>query len=124
MKDIEGADDIAFLVNEFYKTAINDDEIGVFFTQVVQLNWEKHIPTINAFWSQVILHQGHYQGNPMLVHIGLSKKKKLLPKHFSQWLHIWQQTVQQNFKGKNAQTAIDKAKQIAMLMQLKVSEYG
>ena len=85
------------------------------------LNWEKHIPVICNFWESMILGSHNYQGNPMLKHIELSRKEKLLPEHFERWQSLWNQTLDSNFEGKNASVAKQKAHQIGGLMLLKVT---
>ena len=87
--DIENRNDIEFLVSEFYKLATQDEVIGKFFKTVMVLNWEKHIPVICNFWESIILGSHNYQGNPMLKHIELSRKEKLLPEHFERWQKLW-----------------------------------
>ena len=58
----------------------------------------------------------------MLKHIELNKTIPLLLLHFSQWLLIWETTINENFEGKNATEAFLKAKNIAGVMQLKISK--
>ena len=119
--DIENRNHIEFLVAEFYKLATKDELIGKFFTTVMVLNWEKHIPVICNFWESMILGSHNYQGNQMLKHIELSRKEKLLPEHFERWQKLWKQTIDNNFEGKNAMVAKQKAHQIGGLMLLKVA---
>ncbi len=73
MKDIQERKDIELLVDEFYKKVLKDDVIGHFFTEVVQLDWEKHIPIMYDFWETTLLGNIKYKGNPMVKHIELSK---------------------------------------------------
>lgn len=120
MKDIQNRKDVEFLVNEFYKRVEKDNVIGFFFTEVVALNWEQHLPIMYSFWETLILGNGDYRGNPMLKHIQLNRKEKMLPKHFDRWLELWNKTVSENFAGKNAEIAISKAIQIGGLMKFKV----
>jgi hypothetical protein len=49
-----------------------------------------------------------------------ARRKNLTVIAFQTWLAFWEQTVLKNFKGTNA--AISKAKQIGMLMQLKIEK--
>ena len=120
MKDIESKKDIEFLVDEFYKQVVKDDVIGFFFTEVIKLDWDNHIPIMYSFWETLILGNGDYKGNPMLKHISLNRKEKMLPKHFDKWLELWKATLEANFKGKNAIKALEKAQQIGGLMKFKV----
>lgn len=120
MKDIENKKDIEFLVDEFYKQVVKDNVIGFFFTKVIKLDWDNHMPIMYSFWETLILGNGDYKGNPMLKHISLNRKEKMLPKHFDKWLELWKSTLEANFKGENAAKALEKAKQIGGLMKFKV----
>jgi len=121
MKDIESRTDIEHLVDAFYAKVIVDETIGHFFTEVVPIDWDKHMPTMYDFWESMLLGAANYQGNPMQKHIAFSKKEPLKPKHFSQWLSLWEQTINANFEGDKAREAIMRAKSIAGIMEMKTS---
>jgi hemoglobin len=122
MQDIHSKDNIDFLVNTFYKRAIADPLIGHFFTDIVQLNFEHHLPLIISFWDSMLLGANTYKGNPMIKHIELNEKSELLPAHFERWLELWQQSVTENFEGTKANEAVARAKSIALLMQYKIKQ--
>jgi hemoglobin len=122
MKDIETAADIKMLVDKFYKQVITDDLIGPFFTKVVELDLDKHVPVICEFWETILFGSGKYQGNPMLKHIELNKKSSLHPEHFAKWLELWENTITANFNGPKATEAIQRAGQIAELMKYKIQQ--
>jgi hemoglobin len=121
MKDIENREDIQFLIDTFYKDVVKDEKIGEFFTTVVALDWQKHLPIMYDFWESMLLGAGKYRGNPMLKHIALSQKKPLKPDHFERWLSLWASTIHSHFQGKKAEEAISKAHQISGLMQFKIA---
>lgn len=50
MKEIENRKDIEFLVDEFYKQVVKDELIGFFFTEVIALNMDQHMPIMYDFW--------------------------------------------------------------------------
>ena len=120
-KDIEDNRDIEFLIDAFYKKVIEDDLIGPFFTEVIKLDWEKHIPVMNDFWETVLFSRMKYKGDPMLKHIELNKIKVLKAEHFDRWLQLWKNTINSHFDGKTASEAIRRAENIAQLMQVKLS---
>lgn len=120
MNDIENRQDIITLVDLFYKKIITDNLIGVFFTKIIDLDWDKHMPVMYDFWENVLFHNAKYKGNPMMVHLNLHQKKTLEPEHFARWLQVWENTIKENFSGNNVDQAIQKAKQIAELMEFKV----
>jgi hemoglobin len=97
-----------------------DDVIGFFFTEVVQLSLEKHIPIIVSFWETILLDKGTYKGNPMDKHFHLNRLSPIQPHHFQRWLLLWETTINENFSGTKAKEAINKARTIAYLMEQKV----
>ena len=122
MKDIENRDDIKFLVDEFYKQVVNDDIIGLFFTKVAKLDFEKHLPVMYDFWETTLLGNWKYKGNPMVKHIQLNELEPLNPEHFERWLQLWEETLFKHFSGPTSEEALKKAKQISKLMQFKIQQ--
>lgn len=122
MTDIQNSEDIKLLVDSFYKKVIQDEQIGKFFTQVVSLDFDAHMPTMYAFWGNVLFASGNYKGNPMIKHMALSQKEMLHPAHFQQWLLLWTETIDQLFAGNKAEEAKLKANQIAELMEMKINQ--
>ena len=122
MKDIETRADIEHLINTFYKKVIVDEVIGHFFTEVVTLDWEVHIPVMYDFWESMLFDKTSYTGNPMQKHIALDRKTKLQATHFDRWLVLWEGTVNEFFKGEHAKMAIAKAGQLVELMRFKIRQ--
>ena len=112
-----------FLVDSFYKKVIVDDVIGFIFTEVVKLDWNIHIPVMYDFWESMLFMEQKYQGNPMLVHLGLNQKEPLLPEHFERWLNLWEETVREHYAGTKAQEAISRSKHIGGVMQFKMAQH-
>jgi len=106
MNDLKNRDDIEKLVNTFYSKILKDDLIGHFFTQVVRLNFEKHLPTMIDFWETVLFGQAIYKGNPILKHIELHRTEALKPTHFKRWISVWETTVNELYNGDVANAAI------------------
>lgn len=123
MKDIENSHDIKFLIDEFYNQVIVDDLIGHFFTDVVKLDWDKHIPVMNDFWETTLLGKMKYKGNPMLKHIELNRLAPLQAEHFDRWLTLWESTIKENFQGSKADEAVKRARHIAELMKFKIQQH-
>ncbi len=124
MKDIEQREDIEHLVNLFYRQVIDDKIIGYFFNEVVELNWEKHIPIMYDFWETVLHAKMRYKGSPIPIHIELSRKEPLKPFHFQRWIQLWETTVRTNFSGEKANEAVKKAKLMGELMMVKIKRSG
>ncbi len=119
-KDIETVQDIQLLVNSFYNKVKADTTIGFIFTDVVKVNWEKHLPVMYSFWENALFYTGTYEGNPMQIHKNLHKIAPLSAEHFKQWLHLFNTSVDELFAGKTATLAKQRALSIATAMQVKI----
>ena len=64
----------------------------------------------------MILGEQSYQGNPFQKHMNLPIGQK----HFSRWLALFVGTVDENFKGEQAEEIKTRANQIAGLFQYKM----
>lgn len=118
-KDITSREDIELLVNEFYRKVKPDAVIGFFFTEVVDLSWDKHMPVMYDFWESVLLGTQVFRGNPMMKHIELSKKAPIERKHLERWLELFTLTVDQNFEGPKAEEAKFRARSIGEMILFK-----
>jgi hemoglobin len=121
-KDIETNADIRLLVDTFYSKIKRDEVIGHFFTTVVTVNWETHLPVMYRFWDNLVFHTGSYSGNPMAVHVALNKKCHMQRFHFERWLQLWNETTDELFEGEKAFQLKQKALSIATVMQIKMAE--
>lgn len=115
--DIEEIAHIHLLVKSFYDRLNQDKLLAPLFEQI---NWENHIPAMVAFWNNVIFNDGEYQGNPINTLRDIHKRIHLRPEHFDHWIHVFENTVDELFKGPHALLAKSKARSIAQLMQLKI----
>ena len=120
-KDIETREDITRLIIQFYEQVKKDSTIGFIFNDVVNMNWEVHIPVIVDFWETILLDNPVYKKNAMEVHYDLNKKIPLQQKHFSQWLLLFYASVDNLYTGKIATLAKTRAKSIAAVMEFKMS---
>jgi hemoglobin len=119
-KDILQRSDVELLVNTFYDKVKKDELISFFFKDIVNVNWEKHLPVMYDFWQNVIFQTGGYAGNPMIVHSGIHKKSPMHPEHFKRWTELFTTTVDELFEGNNAELAKQRALSIATVMQIKI----
>ena len=120
--DISHKQDIDTLIRNFYTKARVDELIGKFFNEVIEINWNLHIPKIVDFWDSILLGETKYEGNPMTPHFILNEKEPLLTEHFNQWILLFNETVDENFSGEIAEDAKRRAKTIANLMDYKIKE--
>ena len=120
-KDIESRHDIDLFIRSFYEKVKTDPVIGIIFTEIVEMDWDHHIPVIVNFWESILLDNPVYKRNAMAVHYDLNKKYPLEAKHFEAWLHLFNDTLDQMFSGKITELAKKRAGGIASLMQFKMT---
>lgn len=121
MTDIQDRKDIEHLVRGFYGRAREDELIGFFFSEVVNMDWEAHFPRMIDFWETILLDTPKFSGSVMDKHYAIDAKVKMEPKHFDQWLFLWTETVDALFQGEIANKAKDRAKVIALTMSFKMN---
>lgn len=122
MQDIETKQDLEILLSKFYSKLLSDETISYIFTDVAKINLETHLPKIIDFWNLSLFGKGDYSNNVMKIHLDLNSEENLNQKHFNTWLNIFNQTVDANFSGKNAEIIKTKALSIATVMQIKMSK--
>lgn len=118
--DIEKNADIRLLVDAFYEKIKADDIIGYIFSDTSKIDWNKQLPMMYQFWENSLFFTGVYQGNPMKFLIHINQLVPLSALHFSQWIKIFNSTVDELFVGKVASLAKQRAASIAMFMQSKI----
>ncbi|AIG30160.1 hypothetical protein IA01_06595 [Flavobacterium psychrophilum] len=121
MNDIQNQEDLYLLVDEFYKKLLSDESISYFFTDVVKIKLEEHLPILVTFWSQAILGTGGYANNLTQIHLDINKKEPLTPALFKIWLNHFNTSVDENFTGQKAEQIKTQALSIATIMQIKIT---
>jgi hemoglobin len=119
-KDIQNKKDIAIMVDHFYEKVISDSIIGPIFTDIVKVNWEKHLPIMYCFWENALFYTGSYIGNPMELHKHLHQLTKLKTEHFLRWNQLFTESVDDLFSGETATLAKQRAISISTVMQIKI----
>jgi hemoglobin len=115
-KDIVNRADIIQIVDVFYGKVRADALIGKYFTTVMPVNWDTHLPIMYNFWENVLFHTGNFEGNPMAKHRVVHGLQAIGKDAFEQWVRIFCQTVDELYSGPNADTIKIRAKNIAMIM--------
>jgi hemoglobin len=114
--DIRNIDDIIFLVDSFYKKVNEDKLLSPVFNEFAKVNWDEHLPIMYSFWSAVLFETNTYKGQPFTSHIELP----IFTEHFQKWLQLFNETVDEHFKGPKAEEAKEKAESIAIIFQSKL----
>ncbi|MCO4824361.1 MAG: group III truncated hemoglobin [Amylibacter sp.] len=84
---------IETVVKHFYARVRVDKTLGPLFIGILSNDpeiWRVHEAKIANFWANAILHERSYDGNPMLVHSGISA---IEPSMFTNWLALFDQTL-------------------------------
>jgi hemoglobin len=119
-RKLENRADIEFIVDGFYDKVKQDPLIGYIFTDVMKVNWEKHLPMIYDFWENTLFYTGGYYGNPLEIHRRLNKVIPLTAEHFKRWTDLFCATVDEHYEGEKATLAKERAISIAKVMMVKM----
>ncbi|MEO9965383.1 MAG: group III truncated hemoglobin [Reichenbachiella sp.] len=120
MNDILNRADIDQLILDFYKKIMVDPQIGYFFTEVVSLDLDHHLPKIADFWETTLFHQAKYKGNPITPHVAMHEKSPMTQAHFDRWVEVFCQTIDKRYEGEKAEMAKQRARSIATVMLIKI----
>src|SRR6218665_1478718 len=114
--DIQTTEDIQLLVDTFYEKVNADPVLSPVFNGHAHVNWEAHLPKMYAFWGTQLIGTANYSGSPFPPHIDLPVGKE----HFTTWLRLFTETVDEHFTGTVAETAKQKALNIAAVFYSKL----
>jgi hemoglobin len=123
-EDLKNREDIIAVLEAFYKQVVHDDLIGHFFTEVVQLDMEKHIPVIADFWEAILFDSRSYKKNVMEVHQHIHVLSQIKKEHLDRWVAMFTKTVDALFAGSKATLMKQRAQSIATLMDIKLNHGG
>jgi hemoglobin len=114
MREIVDRTDVELLVTRFYEKVKLDDLLAPVFAHI---DWPQHLPTMYNFWSSILLGDQSYRSNPFVKHVALN----IGSMHFERWLHLFNETVDENFNGERAEEVKARAHSIAAVWQHKLS---
>lgn len=120
-KDIQTRDDLEGLLTAFYEKAFTDEVIGHFFTEVVPLQLETHLPIIANFWEAVLFGTHSYRKNVMEVHQHIHQLSSIHKEHLDRWVALFTATIDALHEGEKAILAKQRALSIATLMDIKLN---
>lgn len=117
--DILTQDDIRRLIDAFYEQVRADALLGpVFAARIPAGHWPAHLDTMTRFWTAALLAQAAgYQGNPGAKHLFLPIEQA----HFTRWLALFGQTVDELFAGDHATEIKLRAHKMGALFQAKIA---
>ncbi|MEO6583388.1 MAG: group III truncated hemoglobin, partial [Ferruginibacter sp.] len=81
-KDIANRENIDFFLRQFYAKVVRDETIGIIFTKIIPINWDKHIPLITDFGETILLDNHLYKDNAMAKHFAIKQIYPLKKTHF------------------------------------------
>jgi hemoglobin len=123
-RDIETREELEDFLWAFYKKAFADELIGHFFTEVVPLDLDTHIPVIASFWESVAFNKPSYRRNVMEVHQHIHHLSGIRKEHLDRWVRIFTETLDRFFEGSKAELMKQRARSIATLMDIKLNHEG
>ncbi len=121
MKDITGREGIRQIMEDFYTLLLSDHEMRPFFDDVVKSGLDHHFDILVDFWDNMLFYTGAYGRNAMRPHLALHEKRPMSKEHFAAWLSHLQKAIEGRHSGPKAEEMLQKAHQIARLMEMKTS---
>ena len=120
-RDISDKTDIKILVDSFYAKVKSDELLGKIFDEIMQVNWEKHLPKMYDFWDNILFRTNNYHGRPFPPHLDVNDKITLTNEHFQRWIILFYTTVDEHFIGKNAEKIKFRANSIKQIFNYKIN---
>lgn len=120
-RDVETREDLYNMLEAFYTKAFADDAIGHFFTEVVPLDLERHLPVITNFWEAIVFNTQGYRKNVMEVHQHIHHLYNIKKEHLQRWVQLFTTNVDEHFEGPKATLMKQRAQSIATLMDIKLN---
>jgi len=119
--DITSRKDIHRIVFTFYERLIKDKDMYPFFEDfIINKTLEHHINIITSFWEDILFNTQNYTNNVLQKHLTSHQKNTFKKIHFDTWLTYFIETINNHFKGLNAELMKNRAQSIAIVMQIKM----
>lgn len=120
--DISSRKDIEKMVHAQYKYMLADSKMNHFFTEVAKIDVLDHFDVLCDFWESVLFQKGLYKNDMLDIHLELHYKRTITDEHFSLWLEYFNLAVDENFSGKVAKGAKDRANSLITIIKLKIKD--
>ena len=106
------------VVRGFYGRIRTDTLLSPIFENRIT-DWEPHLRKMVEFWSSVTIMSGRYHGNPMAMH----RNMPVTAIHFSRWLALFRETVQDLCPPEAQAHFIDRAERIAQSLLMGIEDH-
>lgn len=118
-KQLLNLNDVKQLVDSFYGKVRNDNLLGPVFNERIEERWPQHLEKMYSFWQTTLLGEHTYSGRPFPPHATLPVGHQ----HFTRWVVLFTETVDELFTGDKADEAKWRAAKIAEMFELKVYHF-
>ena len=118
-KQLLDIEDVKLLVDTFYSKVRNNETLAPIFNERIGDRWPEHLEKMYTFWQTTLLGEHTYFGSPFPPHAQLPVDNR----HFSQWISLFTQTVDELFIGDKAEEAKWRAGKMAEMFELKVNHF-
>jgi hemoglobin len=112
-------DDVKLLVDTFYTKVREDALLAPIFNERIQDRWSQHLEKMYTFWQTILLGEHTYFGSPFVPHAKLPVEHM----HFTQWLTLFDATIDELFTGEKAHEAKWRAARMAEMFEYKINHY-
>jgi hemoglobin len=114
--DLDDRAAIEELVVAFYRAVATDDVLGPVFL-AADVEWSAHVPKLVDFWAWQLLGERGYEGNPLRAHEPVHARTPFTPEHYGRWLELFEETLDERFRGSRAEQARNRARRMAHALQ-------
>ncbi|MFT4629611.1 MAG: hemoglobin [Arenicella sp.] len=117
--DVQNRAALEAIIRLFYKRMLQDPIVGFIFVDVVKIDLETHLPVIVDFWFDILFkaeqspQQTLYRGNTLQKHLAVNELVSIKPGHFTRWLYLFSNAVDELNQGSNAELMKARAELIA-----------
>lgn len=118
MAEINSREDVQTLVHAFYTKIRRDELLGPIFNSTIpNEKWDEHLIKLTDFWESNLFGIRKFKGNPTQKHIDLDMRMQnsIEQKHFSHWIHLWFETINELFEGERAEKAKNAARKMSTM---------
>ena len=115
--DLDRPETISDFIESFYSRLLQDDELAPVFLEAAQIDLQRHLPRIKAFWRKLLLGETGYNHHMMNIHRDLHQRHPFTASNFSRWLNYFESTLDASYEGPYAERARKVARSIATNLQ-------